>query len=250
MRSVWLHGWAADSRVFTGIINQLKQPVATSARLVDLPWTGSGDEPDRLPAYADAVLDAVSSIPAEETVTLVGWSLGAMVALEAASALAARVAGLVLISGCGRFVRQTANPHGQDPRVVRAMLQRLHHDPGRVVEQFLAGMFAPGEEEKRDRFIDNPGGEYRGFNPDRLARGLRYLLETDVESLLPAIPCPALVIHGDRDPVVDRRLGERLASSLPGGILHKIEGAGHAPFLDDNGQLAELIGDFIVSAGR
>jgi pimeloyl-ACP methyl ester carboxylesterase len=57
---------------------------------------------------------------------------------------------------------------------------------------------------------------------------------------------PALVLHGDRDPVVPLANGRFLADALPDGRLEVIEGAGHLFLLDEPSSVTPALASFLA----
>ncbi len=70
-----------------------------------------------------------------------------------------------------------------------------------------------------------------------------------LESKLPAVTQPALVVRGSRDPVVTQQWAEDVAALLPNGGLRVVEGAPHAVNYAQPRALAELITSFLQSQG-
>jgi pimeloyl-[acyl-carrier protein] methyl ester esterase len=247
MTSFWIHGWASDSRVFEPLLAALAPAVAANARLVDLPGANNlnhGQDADT--GYADHIRRLIEQESSRGPLLLAGWSMGAMAALEAATMAAGRVSALVLISGCARFVRSADNPGGQDPRAVRTMKHRLGRGSSKVVEQFQDSIFAEGEENMRDSFISGRGKQYQKIPAEILAHGLDYLMKADIRQILQEITCPVLLVHGNRDTVIDLGLAKLLADSLPDARLHVLDNAGHAPLLSRTEETAATIAEFIA----
>jgi pimeloyl-ACP methyl ester carboxylesterase len=68
----------------------------------------------------------------------------------------------------------------------------------------------------------------RCFHPDGVARQLLAIIASDSRSPgLREVQVPALVIHGDADPLVTPSGGERTAEVIPGAELLVLEGMGH-----------------------
>src|SRR5216684_3096448 len=69
----------------------------------------------------------------------------------------------------------------------------------------------------------------RGLNPPGVARQLAAIVASGSrKDALRAVHVPALVIHGDVDPLVPLAGGIATANAIPGGKLVVIEGMGHA----------------------
>lgn len=181
-----------------------------------------------------------------EDATLVGWSLGAQVALAALPRLRPRLSRLVLLSATPCFTLRDGWPHGLPARTLEALARQVRRDTARAVERFAEGMFAEGE-------LD-PAARARAAAlraaippPDTAAAlaGLEILAGTDLRPALRDVDLPTLVIHGERDPICPAGAGRALAEDIPGARLALVPGAGHAPFLTRPGELAAALLPFL-----
>ena len=153
-------------------------------------------------------------------VEVVGWSLGAARALEAATQM--ELAGLVLISATPQFIRRDGWRHGWPPRVLERMRARLRTDPEGLLDEFAAGLFAPGEE---------PVAVPRESDVEVLDAGLAYLGGFSVLDRLDEITCPVRLLHGRLDAVIPLAAAEHVAAVLPHADLTVWDEVGHAPHL-------------------
>jgi len=248
MESYWLHGWAVDRQVFTDLIYNLPAAFKAGARNLDLPGFGTAGPLGRGESYAGRLLNLIGdSRGSAEGLALVGWSLGALVAMEAACTLGNRLQALVLISACRRFSSSAANPHGTDSRLLKAMCRSLRRQPGEVLEEFFRSMFDTHESDRRERFRLEFRPRYCSLSPQPLIEGLRYLERVDLSGRTERITAPVLILHGGRDTVIDPRQARLLERSLPNASLVLFEDAGHMPFLGREEEFAGLIGDFLKS---
>jgi pimeloyl-ACP methyl ester carboxylesterase len=68
----------------------------------------------------------------------------------------------------------------------------------------------------------------RGLNPEASARQLAAIMASgNRKPLLKKVNIPALVIHGDIDPLVPMACGEDTADAIPGAKMRVIKGMGH-----------------------
>ena len=66
----------------------------------------------------------------------------------------------------------------------------------------------------------------------------------DVESLLPEIACPTLVLHRRDHRYIPLALGQRLAARIPGARLSVIEGTSFHPWFEQAGAIIDLVDAF------
>ena len=139
-------------------------------------------------------------LPSHPTL-VVGWSMGALLAVEAASAEPGRVSGLILIGGTPRFVDRNRS-RGWPEQALRKMQSRLRHDTPAVLMAFRRQMFSATEADGLESFNRaNPFPEAVNFSPEGLVAGLEYLIRTHLSDHLERLACPVLWIHGGEDRV-------------------------------------------------
>ena len=185
-----------------------------------------------LQTVGDTVGDAV----------LVGYSMGARLALQAVIAHPDRVAALVLIGG-------TAGIEDPDERTARraedeARARRLESiGLDAFLEEWLAMPMFAGLPEWA-RFDD----ERRSNTVEGLAESLRRAGTGSMAPLwgrLGALTCPVLCVTGERDERYGR-LAERVVASAGGPARHVvIEGAGHAAHLERPEATADAVLRFL-----
>jgi pimeloyl-[acyl-carrier protein] methyl ester esterase len=208
---------------------------------VDLPGHGGPASPE--PYTLDALVRSVAETAPARCVVL-GWSLGALVALTWAAHAAEQVERLVIIAGTPCFVRRTDWAHGVEPAVFDAFARDLRLDRDHTLRRFAA-LQAHGD--KNSKEVTRALGAETGarVSDEGLQDGLRILLESDVRPYLKSIAQRALLIHGMRDELVPIAAAEYLAANLRGAALELIEGAAHAPFLSAPSRVAQRIAGFL-----
>lgn len=225
---VLIHGWGLHGGIWTDLLPSLG---AFGERLApDLPGHGASPCPPEGFALEAAADGLAAAIPAGATV--LGWSLGAMVALTLARRHPDRVGRLVLVAATPRFTRAADWSCAVDPAVVDGFARDLAGDYRETLRRFLAlqvrGGTTPRETLRRLREVVFARGEP---SPRALADGLDVLRNADLRDALSQITQPALVIAGERDRLVPAAASRRLAGSLPRGRFLGLPGAAHAPFL-------------------
>lgn len=178
--------------------------------------------------------------------TCVGYSMGGRLALQAALDHPHRIGALVLVSSTAGIDDETERAARRDAD------ERLAAEIERVgTAEFLRSwlsqpMFAhlhPTDADLTAR---------RGNPPHALARSLRRCGTGAQQSLWPRLAdlsVPVLLVCGEDD----RKFTDiacRMAASLPQAVLEIIEGAGHAPHLEQPDAFAALLRDWLTDNDR
>ena len=173
---VAIAGWAHTPQALEPLGRALEEHADVShtstaqllGQAVDAGSTGS--------AYAQALTRNIRDMSSPPV--LLGWSTGAMIALETALMCPEAVAGLVLISGTARFCRDPDYPHGSPEPSLYAMMVGLERDRKSTLEVFFRQVF--GREEGRTSNIARAVASARSIDPLNLAHDLEYLRYADL----------------------------------------------------------------------
>lgn len=174
-----------------------------------------------------------------DRVRLVGHSMGALIALEAAAG-DPRIEHLVLVGAA------TAMPvHPQ-------LLACARDDPARAAALIVEWSFAA---ERRLGAQAIPGSWTPAAAMRLLLAARPGVLAADLEACnayaggeraAAAVACPALVIAGAADRMTPPRAGRALAERLPQGRFALLPGCGHMPMLERPRELLALLRDFLA----
>jgi pimeloyl-[acyl-carrier protein] methyl ester esterase len=262
---VLLHGWGMTPAVWAPI-----QSLLGARRSVALALPGHAGAA-AAPAAEVAAWSAHLATQLPRAATLVGWSLGAMLALDFACRYPERVARLVLIGGTARFVADDAPAAdawpGLAPATVEAFGAGFARDPHATLKRFLA-LQCLGEADRRGvqtqlaaalTPLDVPAQRGRDGLPPAaptsaetptnpafgaLADGLALLASTDLRTTLAQIEQPCLLIHGEHDALMPAAAAQAMALTLPHARLEILPGSGHALPLSRSADCARLIAEF------
>jgi pimeloyl-[acyl-carrier protein] methyl ester esterase len=229
---VLIHGWAMSSAVFAEALAAL----SATHRVLAPDMRGHGDS-EGGPGYGleELAADLEEWFAALDLcgACLGGWSLGGQVAMRLFPAVRSRVERLLLIDTTVRFGRGDDWPHGLPGGQVRAMARDLRRNYQKAMGEFFAGQFVSGEiiPERYRQVLAFTVRAGRLPEPETALSALETLRCGDLRPALNALDCPALVLHGERDPITLPEAARYLAGRLPQGELALIPNAGHAPFL-------------------
>jgi len=239
---VLVHGWGMNAAVWDG----LSASLTAGRRLWRIELPGHGASPfephhDRCEAWADACLEQ-----APERAVWIGWSLGGLIALEAALRAPERIRALVLLTASPRFVYVPDWPAAMDAQVLARFHAELLADPTGTLQRFLA-LQVKGSEAARDtlRTLRREIAQRPEPGPAALAVGLDLLRDTDLRERIGALACPTLWLFGQRDTLVPAAASENIARLLPQAHRRVIAGAAHAPFLSHPRETGGAIAGFL-----
>ncbi len=239
---VLLHGWAMHGGVFAPLVRALQSRFTVHA--VDLPGHGLSREAG-VPLELAACVDAVATV-VPPGAAWCGWSLGGLVALQAAATRPARVPALVMLCASPRFVRGEDWRHGVSADIFHDFAAGLRGDYRATLERFVA-LEAFGSEHAREEIRALRDELFARGEPAGavLADGLALLEGTDLRDVLSSLRVPSLWIAGRRDRLVDPRAMAAAAALAPRARVEVVEHAGHAPFLTHASEVAATISAFL-----
>ncbi len=210
---------------------------------------GQGDPPYLLDDMADDTIGILDALGVDSA-HVVGASMGGMIAQAVAGRYSARTRSLVSImstpgdpdlppptdAASSGLMRPPPDPNDREACI------QAHIDFWRVIG---SPSYAAGEAELRalaEAVID------RAINPAGSARQLSAIVSSPPRGdLLRTVRVPALVIHGEDDPLVRIEAGVRTASYITGAKLERVPGLGH-DFTRANAPIYErAIGTFVTS---
>jgi pimeloyl-[acyl-carrier protein] methyl ester esterase len=186
----------------------------------------AADDSSHISCYAKGLQSAVGTLEQKENPCVaVGWSVGGLVALEAACENPGLLQGLVLIGATPKFCAEEGYPWGVAARDVRAMILEIGRDPKAVLDRFFRDVSWPAVESESCRNEKVNAACHIGI--ERLVHGLQYLKKIDLRDKLKGLEIPILIIHGREDRIVPWQAGAWLNRSLPKSRIIIHEGVGH-----------------------
>lgn len=220
---VFLHGAGMDHSAFV-LQSRWFAHHGFAVMAPDLPGHGISDPPalDSVPdlgRWLGRLLDQAGVKQA----ALVGHSLGALVALEAAAAMPGRVRALALLgTGLPMAVNGEFLALAKERRdlAIELMTDWAHDAKGRLGGNRMPGLWLRGLD--RHLLVSEPEGA--------LHAGLKACADYPLEAGQAAaakVACPALVVVGGRDRMVPAAASRALIAALPRPQVETIAGSGH-----------------------
>jgi class 3 adenylate cyclase len=230
-----------------------RERLASFARLIMFDKRGAGlSDPvatttlPTLEAWMDdasAVLDAAGS---KRAVVIANLG-GGLLATTFAAAHPERVASLVLVDCFARFLEAPDYPIGSPPEGVDRTLEEVESGAGHgLMIDFFAPSLVTDEHARRAwaRY------ERQAASPGIMKAVVRFMYESDVRSVLPAIRVPTLVIQRAGAERFGPPFGKFLASHIPDAKYVEIAGADSLIWAGDQDAMVREIEDFVTGVRR
>ncbi|HTU83438.1 MAG TPA: alpha/beta fold hydrolase [Candidatus Acidoferrales bacterium] len=234
---VFVHGVGSTAAIWDSQLEALGSEYRTLA--VELRGNGALTDPD--PAliardgYAKDVL-AVARAAGIDRFTIVGCSLGGVVAFELWSQVPERIEAMVLVGTFAHYPDASRNVEG----ILSAVRDAGDMAAFAAVRAAKLGLSPQRERETVDQMACKSVACYEAAT--------RATWTGDYRAVLPTIDVPVLVISGERDTVAPYRLSQEIAIGIPGARLEVVEDAGHVTNADAPGTFNQLLREFLRGA--
>ncbi len=242
---VLIHGYTDNARDWVPLLPYLSKRFRLI--LVDIRGHGKSSKPEccytRLDfAYDIKLLLDVLSI---RQVDVIGHSLGSIIAQTFAEYWPERTDRVVLISSTGgRPPDSTAPPQFDYAAEIRKLKDPIDPDSPFMIAWWDSPTPVNPDFIRRQRQDSAaiPLKVWLAVLDEALPSTTAY---TDLQSTLPRLKAPTLLIWGSKDPIMEEPLRKTLRDALPGAQVKIFEGLGHNPFWEDPRAVARLVNTFL-----
>lgn len=180
--------------------------------------------------------------------SLLGWSLGSLVAQDIVSDNLWNINHLILIGGTSSFVQHIEDGYniGWNKRIVERMKSQLYKKPQQTLSSFYNSMFSTEEKLKgyNNQFLEVTNKKIEDSSIDSLALGLDYLIQKDLRDKLSNITIPTLLIHGEEDSICPLESSLYIKNIVSSSNIKIISKAGHIPFFTNPSDCSNAICKF------
>jgi pimeloyl-ACP methyl ester carboxylesterase len=248
-----LHGIGDSSLTWVPAMRLLQRSYTVLAP--DLPGHGNSSNPlgdYSLGSHASSMRDLLNLLSIER-VTVVGQSFGGGVAMQFAYQFPSRCERLVLVDagGLGREVnwilRLATVPAAEYvmPVLFPAFMRRWGDSVARFLRDWGIGNARAADVWRSYCSMTDPG------NRAAFVRTARAVIDpggqsvSAVNRLYLVARMPTLIVWGDQDKIIPLVHAFQAHRAIPDSRLAVMEGAGHAPHVEDPFQFAEILEDFL-----
>lgn len=236
---VWIQGWAMPASIWDG----MKQGLSGTHLHADFSWCSSTDDLQR---EVDQLLDCAGdeSGQGSKKLIVVGWSLGAMLAMNSKHLTASNAQQLKVLWIAPSLQFVSSDPSlGWSDGVLRRMQRKLKTDASKVVDQFTHQLFAP--QESRHSLAPHD------FSVEGLIAGLELLRTLDLHhhwtNNIQHIP--GIWVHGEQDvicPIAAVPSNVRTSHADRSCQFHMLQKGGHALMLTQESTISSLLHSLVT----
>lgn len=234
LRLAFIHGFTQTSRSWLPVIDELSDSYTCTS--LDAP--GHGDSTDGCRSLWECADDITEST---EPCILIGYSMGARMALHAALAHPHHFKGLVLVSGTAGISSETErSARLRDDNILADHIENVGTPT--FISEWLANPLFRGLTESTRMVDDRIRNSSRG-----LADSLRHAGTGTQEPLwdrLSDLPMPCLIVTGADDPKFVE-LGRKMAARIPRATFVCVESSGHTVHLEQTHAFTEHLASWL-----
>ncbi len=238
---VLIHGWGMNGAVWQQVLPLLAQDFCV--HVVDLPGYGLSNQSvaENVEEMAQQLLDE-----SPQQAAWLGWSLGGLVAKQAALTAPDRLSHLVTVASSPKFAAADGW-RGIKPQVLEAFTNQLREDFTATVERFMALQAMGSLSAKQDiKWLKQAVFSRPEPHPDALLSGLKMLADVDLRHRLVEISIPWLRLYGRLDGLVPVRVADALDKHAPGSGRQVFARSSHAPFISESEVFVAAVKEFLL----
>jgi pimeloyl-ACP methyl ester carboxylesterase len=229
---------------------QFLEGLGSFARVINFDRRGSGlsDPVAEAPTLEQRMEDvrAVMDAAGSERAALLGISEGCSMSLLFAATYPDRVQALVCIGGMARSTWAEDYPWAAPVEALReagAELIAPHWGEGAMID-----VGAPSQSDNPESRTFFGRLERASASPGMLGQLVQMFFDIDVRDIVPTVHVPTLVLHRQRDRLVNIRNGRWLAEHLPNARFVELPGDDHIVWYEDADRTLGEIEEFLTGA--
>ena len=241
---LFVHGWGVDKRIWRQQSKFFSQYYRVMT--IDLPGHGkSGWKKISLDVMVKDLKAILQSFQFND-VSVIGSSLGGLVALKLYELDPAGIKRLIFVGSMPKFSRSADYPHGLDVDKMRKLGGQLDSDYPSVVNVFFRSLFTKEERQSRrfkwlQKFRQSDGVPIK----QALVEYLDILEQEDLREVLKKVHVPIQFINGRDDEICNKETVVFLKTVRPESRFDFFEQCGHFPFLSKPYEFNQVVEEFL-----
>lgn len=237
---VLIHGWGMNGAVWQPVVEKL----SSQYRVHTVDLSGYGYSAELGSADFDEMVAQVLAQAPEKSAWL-GWSLGGLIATQAALTAPDRVSQLITVASSPRFAAEKGW-RGIKPAVLTQFTEQLKEDFTLTVERFMALQAMGSPNAKQDiKQVKRAVLSRPAPNPSALATGLTILADIDLRESLSQLTMPVCRMYGRLDGLVPIKVAHDMDAFIPHSTKVVFEQASHAPFISHSDEFITELHRFL-----
>lgn len=240
---VLLHGWTMTGAAWAPVAPLLHGLVLAP----DLPAHGGTRGYAPTVAGGVALLDDLLAGHDLREVTLIGWSLGALIGWAYLGRGGDRVTRMISVDMSPRPLPApgwACAMRGQSAdKAARAPARFVADWPG-AAQAIARAMFAEPDSGASSK-VSRAQEQVAANDPATMGAFWQSLTEADLREVVARLPKPLLAIHGARSRVYPPETAHWIARTAPNGKALVLPGCGHSPHLEDPQAFAAAVNGFV-----
>jgi len=261
---VLIHGWGCDSKIWQTVLPELTQYL--NVITMDLPGFGESDFfqtlPDQIVSSEESsslenYLDSILAVLPERS-SLMGWSLGGMLATVLASRYPNHFTNLITLASNPTFIQKKGWLSAMPKKTFAAFSELFQQQPAVCLKRFY-GLQCQGDQYERNvlkalkalvglKAIVNQDASPQGNDENShlaWSRGLALLTEIDNRGAIASLKVRGLHIFGEADQLVPVSAANVLSGLNTHQQVDVLESTSHIPQLSCPQVLASKVLDFL-----
>lgn len=236
---VFIHGLSSSMELWAG----LEQASLKGHTLISYDLRGHGRSEKTPGAHTlrkhTADLAGLLETLGVEQASLVGHSLGAMIAVELAATQPERVRSLSLLSTTGAFPQETRNLLFELASAATFGGMEGIADP--LIELTFRDVFR----DANPKVVDAIRRSILSSDASSIVAATRMVAKADLRPRLGSLECPTQVLVGLEDSLTPPDLSRQLSEAIKKAQLHVLPDCGHAAPVEQPALVTQLLADFV-----
>ncbi|MDP8211700.1 MAG: alpha/beta hydrolase [Candidatus Zapsychrus exili] len=241
---LFIHGWGVDRRIW----RQQQKHFSRNYNVisVDLPGHGlSKFKKVELTQIAEDINQILESLDIDK-ITVVGSSLGGLVALKIYDLFPEGFKRLVFVGSAPKFSRADDYPYGLDMEQMRKLGKQIKEDYPSILNIFFRSLFTKQERQtRRYKWLQRFRRDDKPPMQDALIECLDILEVEDLREVLREVDIPTQFINGREDTICRQESVNIIKEILPSARYCFFEECGHFPFLSKAYEFNGLLEEFM-----